>query len=97
MLVAVIRAAAVTRSEHSGGLCFLAHLGINVGKVSRRKGAVKGSQAYHVILYMRVVLLGELCLLAHLGINVSTVSRMKGATQGHGYGKPPQDVGWRGG
>lgn len=32
-LVAVIRAAAVTRSEHRGGLCFLAHLGINVGKV----------------------------------------------------------------
>ncbi|GLC39214.1 hypothetical protein PLESTM_000864600 [Pleodorina starrii] len=31
LLVAVIRAAAVTRSEHSGGLCFLAHLGINVG------------------------------------------------------------------
>ncbi|GIL44865.1 hypothetical protein Vafri_2324 [Volvox africanus] len=31
VLAAVIRAAAVTRSEHSGGLCFLAHLGINVG------------------------------------------------------------------
>ncbi|PNH02873.1 hypothetical protein TSOC_011114, partial [Tetrabaena socialis] len=32
LLVAVFRAAAVTRSEHRGGLCFLAHLGINVGK-----------------------------------------------------------------
>ncbi|GFR48484.1 hypothetical protein Agub_g10380, partial [Astrephomene gubernaculifera] len=32
VLVAVIRAAAVTRSEHRGGLCFLAHLGINVGE-----------------------------------------------------------------
>ncbi|GLI64941.1 hypothetical protein VaNZ11_008342, partial [Volvox africanus] len=31
VLAAVIRAAAVTRSEHRGGLCFLAHLGINVG------------------------------------------------------------------
>ncbi|GIL76189.1 hypothetical protein Vretimale_5796 [Volvox reticuliferus] len=31
VLAAVIRAAAVTRSEQRGGLCFLAHLGINVG------------------------------------------------------------------
>lgn len=32
VLIAVVRAAAVTRSEHRGGLCFLAHLGITVGK-----------------------------------------------------------------
>ncbi|EFJ49276.1 hypothetical protein VOLCADRAFT_117305 [Volvox carteri f. nagariensis] len=31
LLVAVVRAAVATRAEHSGGLCFLAHLGINVG------------------------------------------------------------------
>ncbi len=41
LTLAVVRAAAVTRSEHRGGLCFLAHLGINVGKV-RAAAAVKG-------------------------------------------------------
>lgn len=33
LTIAIIRAAAATRSEHRGGLCFLAKLGIWVGKV----------------------------------------------------------------
>ncbi len=32
LIVAIIRAAASAHSQHSGGLCFLAKLGIRIGK-----------------------------------------------------------------
>lgn len=39
LVVAVVRAAASTRSQHSGPLCFLAKLGISIGSGCGRDGA----------------------------------------------------------